>query len=260
MNTNKERPMNGFVLYRGPSEIDGQPIICIATGLEDGGSNTKTGPMIQIYILRADMNPLQAVQTGDDGAICGDCPHRGRIITDPITGLRKNVERSCYVTLMHGPRVIWDGYQRGIYPDVKLTKARKLMARRTVRVGAYGDPGAVPLSVWEVALDQVAELNGYTHLWRKFPLLSAFCMASCDNEADRAEAKARGFRTYRVRGKDEPKLDGEGLCPASKELGKTVQCAQCMLCGGARTKAKADITIIAHGTGAGHYERAKELA
>jgi len=89
--------MNGFVLYRGPSEIDGQPIICIATGLEDGGSNSKTGPMIQVYILRADMNPLVAAQTGDDASICGGCRHRGRVIKDPVTGLRRNVERSCYV-------------------------------------------------------------------------------------------------------------------------------------------------------------------
>ncbi|UPT95469.1 hypothetical protein J4G48_0040660 [Bradyrhizobium barranii subsp. apii] len=250
--------MNGFVLYRGPSMIDGEPIICIALGLNTGGSNSKTGHMVQVYILRADMNPLTAVQNGSDKAICGSCPHRGRIITDPNTGMLKNIERSCYVTLMHGPRVVWDAYQRGLYPDIPLAKARKLLARRVVRLGSYGDPGAVPFRIWEQALDQVTELSGYTHLWRDFPTLSAFCMASCDSEADRVEAKALGFRTFRVRGKDDPKLAGEGHCPASKEMGKATQCAQCLLCGGARSEAKADITIIAHGTGAGHYERSKE--
>ena len=252
--------MNGFVLYRGPSVIDGEPIVCIATGVISGGSNSKTGPMVQIYIIRADQNPLVAAQNGSDVSICGDCPHRGRTEINPATGLLRNVERSCYVTLMHGPRVIWDGFQRGIYPDIPLTKARKLLARKLVRVGAYGDPGAVPVAVWEVALDQVHELNGYTHLWRKYPLLSAFCMASCDSEGEREEAKALGFRTYRVRGADQLKLPGEGLCPASEELGKTVQCAQCMLCGGARTNAKADITIAVHGTGSKHFERAREIA
>jgi len=247
--------MQGFVLYRGPSEIDGQPIVCIATGLMTGGSNKKTGAMVQVYILRADMNPLKAVHTGNDHAICGTCPHRGRIITDPKTGERRNVERSCYVTLMHGPRVVYDGFQRGIYPDVTPGKARKLLAGRHVRLGSYGDPAAVPMSVWEASLDRVNELSGYTHMWRKYPLMSAFCMASCDSEADREEAKALGFRTFRVRGKDDPKLKGEGLCPASAELGKQVQCAQCMLCGGARSNAKADITIIAHGSGKGHFER-----
>ena len=251
--------MNGFVLYRGPSTIDGKPIICIATGLQTGGSNSKTGHMVQVYILRSDQNPMLAVQTGDDYAICGTCLHRGNIVTDLKTGEKKNVGRSCYVTLMHGPRVVWDAYQRGLYPDVPLAKARKLLARRTVRLGAYGDPGAVPFHVWEQALDQVTELSGYTHLWRQLPMMSAFCMASCDSEADRTEAKVLGFRTFRVRGKDDPKLTGEGHCPASKEMGKATQCALCLLCGGKRSAAKSDITIIAHGTGAKHYERSKEV-
>jgi hypothetical protein len=85
-------------------------------------------------------------------------------------------------------------------------------------------------------------------------------MASCDNEAERAMAKALGFRTYRVRPKGKSKAAGEGHCPASEEIGKVVQCACCLLCGGHRSNAKADITIEAHGTGAAHYERAMEAA
>jgi hypothetical protein len=251
--------MNGFILYRGPSTIDGQPIVVIATGLLTGGSNTKTGHMIQVYILHDGMNPMKASQTGDDVSICGSCPHRGTVVTDPKTGERKNVGRSCYVTLMHGPRVVWDAYQRGLYPVIPLAKARKLLARRTVRLGSYGDPGAVPFAIWEQALDLVTELSGYTHLWRQFPMLSAFCMASCDSEQDRADAKALGFRTFRVRGKADPKLAGEGHCPASAEMGKATQCAMCLLCGGARSVAKADITIIAHGVGAKHYEKSREI-
>jgi hypothetical protein len=249
--------MNGFVLYRGPSEIDGKPIVVIATGLLTGGSNSKTGHMVQVYILRDGMNPLLAVQTGDDFAICGTCIHRGHVIEQ--NGEKKNVGRSCYVTLMHGPRVVWDAFQRGLYPEVPLSKARKLLAHRTVRLGAYGDPGAVPFKVWEKALDLVTDLSGYTHMWRQFPMMSAFCMASCDSEDDRTEAKALGFRTFRVRGKDDLKLTGEGHCPASKEMGKATQCAQCLLCGGSRSAAKADITIIAHGAGSKHFERSKEL-
>lgn len=251
--------MNGFVLYKGPSEIDGQPIICIATGLQTGGNNSKTGPMVQTYILREDQNPVQAVHNGSDASICGDCPHRGRIVTDAATGLRRNVERSCYVILFQGPRVVWDGYQRGIYPEVKLSEARKLLTGKMVRLGSYGDPGAVPLHIWEQALAKVPTLSGYTHLWRRFPLLSAFCMASCDSESDREEAKALGFRTFRVRGRSDQVLKGEGQCPASHEMGKAVQCQTCMLCGGARTKAKADISILAHGRGKGHFERSKEM-
>lgn len=246
--------MQGAILYQGPSTLDASPIVVIATGLQDGGSNTKTGAMVQVYILRADMNPLQAVHTGDDYSICGDCPLRGRIITD-ATGARKNVERSCYVTLMHGPRVVWSAFQRGVYKPVPLKVARKLLRGKMVRVGAYGDPGAVPFNVWEIALDQVGGVNSYTHQWRQRPELSAFCMASCDTEEERLEAKALGFRVYRVRRKGDPVLKGEGKCPASAEMGKAVQCAQCMLCGGHRTKAKADITILAHGTGANNFAK-----
>jgi hypothetical protein len=253
--------MNGFVLYRGPSMIDGSPIVAIAIGLEDGGSNSKTGPMVQIYIIRSDQNPLLAVQTGDDVSICGTCIHRGIIVTNPKTGERKNIERSCYVTLMHGPRVVWDGFQRGIYRDVPLTTARKLFAHKRIRVGAYGDPGAVPVKVWQTALANVDELTGYTHQWREFPELAEFCMASCDTEVDRVLAKALGFRTYRVRPKGEAKAEGEGHCPAGAEMGKVTQCAYCLLCGGHRSGGKADITIENHGTGEKWFEkRAKEAA
>jgi hypothetical protein len=253
--------MNGFVLYRGPSMIDGKPIVVIAIGLEDGGSNSKTGPMVQIYIIRADQNPLRAAQRGDDVSICGSCIHMGRIIKDPKTGELKNVERSCYVTLMHGPRVVWDGLQRGIYPDVTPAKARKLLARKRVRLGAYGDPGAVPIRIWRSALQSVDEMTGYTHRWREVPELAEFCMASCDSEVDRILAKALGFRTYRVRPKGEPKAAGEGHCPAGAEMGKVTQCSYCLLCGGHRSGGKADITIENHGTGEKWFEkRAKEAA
>lgn len=252
--------MNGFILYRGPSMIDGKEIVVIATGLDDGGSNSKTGAMVQIYVMRADQNPLQAVQNGSDVSICGGCRHRGKIILDPLTGNRKNVGRSCYVVLFQGPRVVYDAFTRGIYQEIPLPKARKLLARKVVRVGTYGDPGAVPINVWKVALSQVSALNGYTHLWREYPALAEFCMASCDSEVDRVLAKALGFRTYRVRGQNEPKLEGEGHCPASAEMGKAVQCAQCMLCGGHRAKAKADITIEAHGPGRRNFERSRESA
>jgi hypothetical protein len=256
----KERPVNGFVLYKGPSVIDGKPIICIATGLEDGGSNSKTGPMVQIYILPDGINPMKAVQTGADFSICGNCRHRGKVVRDHKTGLLTNVGRSCYVTLMRGPRVVWDAYSRGKYPEMPLAKARKLLARKVVRVGAYGDPGAVPVKVWKTALSQVADLTGYTHMWREIPELAEFCMASCDSEVDRMLAKALGFRTYRVRGKEDPKLPGEGHCPASAEMGKAVQCAACMLCGGNRTKANADITIAVHGAGKNNFAKALESA
>jgi hypothetical protein len=247
--------MNGIILYQGPSVIDGSPIVAIAIGLLDGGSNKKTGPMVQIYILRSDVNPLKAVQTGEDISICGNCRHRGKLTVDEETGIRKNIERTCYVTLMHGPRVVYSAFAAGSYRDVPINRASRLLARKNVRLGAYGDPAAVPFAVWEAALGQAGAVNGYTHLWKRYPELSAFCMASCDTPEEREEAKALGFRVYRVRSKDDPVLKGEGICPASEELGKTVQCVSCMLCGGNSTKAKADITIMVHGTGRNNFAK-----
>lgn len=245
--------MQGFVFFRGPSEIDGNPIVGIATGLMNGGFNTKTGNMVQTYIMRSDINPVKAVHTGDDYSVCAGCRHRGSIVPDGDA--TRNVGRSCYVTLFHGPRVVFNAFQRGVYADVEPVRARNLLARRSVRVGSYGDPGAIPSSVWQTILSKVKFLSGYTHLWERRPELAEFCMASCDSEEERSRAKALGFRTFRVRSPDDPKLSGEGHCPASHEMNKAIQCADCLLCGGTRCGGKADITIIAHGVGASNFTR-----
>lgn len=66
--------------WRGPSPIDGAPIVMIMTGLSRKASeqskNTKTGPMVQTHIVRQDMAPVVAMMNGADRAICGDCPLR----------------------------------------------------------------------------------------------------------------------------------------------------------------------------------------
>jgi hypothetical protein len=245
--------MNGFLLYEGPSTIDGKPIVAVVTGLDRPSSNVKTGPMAQIFILRSDVHPMEASNTGDDVSICGTCRHRGRVETDPATGKRSNKDRSCYVTLLHAPRNIYTAYKRGQYPPLTPEAASVALRGRKVRLGAYGDPGAIPIPVLTTALSRVREMTGYTHLWQSQPKLAAFCMASCDTPAERDAATALGFRTFRVRSKDEPLMPGEGHCPASVEMGKAVQCVSCMLCGGQRTKARADIAILVHGAGSKHF-------
>jgi hypothetical protein len=64
--------MKGFVFYKGRSPIDNAPIVGIAT-LES--KNGKTGNMVQTWILREDMHPLEARATKADRAYCGDCPN-----------------------------------------------------------------------------------------------------------------------------------------------------------------------------------------
>src|SRR4051794_12783897 len=106
----------GITIYRGPSRIDGSPIIFAATGFIAPSVNVKTGPLIQTYFLVDGVHPLQASHSGQDVSICGTCRHRGEIIIDPETGKRRNVNRSCYVTLIHGPRLVYEQVQKGNYP------------------------------------------------------------------------------------------------------------------------------------------------
>ena len=68
---------NGVILYRGPSLIDGKPIVVIATGLKRRSKNSKTMDMIQTWILRADINPKDAIYNGEDASISGCRALRG---------------------------------------------------------------------------------------------------------------------------------------------------------------------------------------
>src|SRR5438105_2995512 len=60
----KEGCMKSAIIYRGPALLDGAPIVAIATGLDGGSANPKTGPLINTWILRADIEPTEARMTG----------------------------------------------------------------------------------------------------------------------------------------------------------------------------------------------------
>lgn len=236
---------NGVVLYEGPSKLDGAPIVVIATGISNKSSNTKTGAMIQTYILRSDVGPVEAVKTGKDASICGGCRHRG-------DGTGKG--RSCYVTLFHGPRAVYDAYKRGSYPTAKPKVAAQFFKDRMVRLGSYGDPAAVPIHVWNSILTQSAGHTGYTHQWGRIaPQWAKLVMASADSEEEMTEAHAKGYRTFRVTPYAHENIHGlEVICPASEEAGKKTSCIECKACMGTSGKAKASIQIAAHGAGRTH--------
>ena len=234
---------NGIVLYRGPSALDGAPIIVIATGLAKNSANGKTGSLIQTWIVREDISPVDAIHSGEDSSICGACPHRGRVENG------RNVGRSCYVQIFQAPRNVWQSFHKGLYPVVSADEARALLAGKRVRLGAYGDPAAVPFEVWETVLGETEAHTGYSHQWRTCDSRFArFVMASCDSPSDYVEAKALGYRTFRVRTAGETLNSREIVCPASKEAGVKTNCAACVACGGNEAKARVDIAIIAHGT------------
>ena len=67
---------NDFVVWEGESCLDGSPVVLIVVGFKRRSSNRKTGEMLQSYILRRDLAPLEAIRVGLDGGICGNCRHR----------------------------------------------------------------------------------------------------------------------------------------------------------------------------------------
>jgi hypothetical protein len=234
----RARP-NGYVIYRGPSLIDGAPVVVIVTGLREASSNNKTGAMLQTYVLRADRAPLAALKDGSDHSICGDCVHR---VVDGAG--------SCYVNVAQGPEAVYGAYVRGAYPDASPEEAAELCAGLLIRLGSYGDPAAVPAGVWETLICRAAGWTGYTHQWRRarVQVYRRFLMASADSEAQQRRAVAAGWRTFRVKQKDDPRLPGEIVCPASEEAGRKRTCETCGACDGAKdSPRRVSVVIDVHG-------------
>ncbi len=226
----------GLILYKGPSQIDGKPIVVIATGIFDKSTNDKTGDMIQTWIMSAVMAPIQAKKYGYDYSVCGECKHKHA--------------GSCYVNIAHGPHNSYYAYLNDRYVPFE-AKHLELFKGRKVRLGSYGDPAAVPTEVWESICSAAEGHTGYTHQWNTSfidPKLKALCMASCDNEVEYNKATALRWRSFRVRtDANQPLLENEFVCPASNESGNKTNCSKCKACMGLGAKTKKDPCIIVHG-------------
>ncbi len=234
------------VIYEGPSQLTGDPILVVASGKT---SNRKIGAMVQLWILTAALSPLEAVKVGADRAICGDCTLRG-----DGTGQ----QRACYVEWWRAPENIHQALPKAdrLEPDAfaRLTRGMQL------RIGAYGDPMAVPLDVWRPLLKTAAGWTGYTHHWRRAEAeYATFLMASVDSPAEQDEAAALGWRTFRVRAPSADVRPNEVICPASEEAGHVAVCAECSLCRGTARSAKHGV-IVAHGQRAKWFGTARPTA
>ena len=241
---------NGYVIYRGPSMIDGKPIVVVATGFRNKSKNSKTGTMIQTWILCDDQTPVQAIHNGNDESVCGDCKRRGTLVDGSDKGFAtKNKGRSCYVTIYQGPQNVYKSSKRGIYPVIPANYlSNGLFYNRDIRIGTYGDPAAVPVYIWKRILVKARSNTGYTHQWKKAPLeFRDFLMASVDNVDEVFEARALGYRTFRIIDDNEAFLKNEIGCPASKEMGSKTTCSACKGCGGTGSKAKVGFAIMDHG-------------
>jgi hypothetical protein len=176
------------------------------------------------------MDPHDAIEAGADDAICGDCPQR------------RNKGGMCYVVPEQAPLAVYRAWKRGRYLDWRERFPDNALQGRSIRFGSYGDPAAVPFNVWRRLRSQKLKgWTGYTHQWRSFPHLRPFLMASVDTEAERAEASADGWRTFRVRDETMPNLANEVDCPT-----EVTTCENCGLCRGSARIAKS-VTIVVHG-------------
>lgn len=230
--------MNGIILYEGKSQLDNESdIVVILTGLKNKSANTKTGNMLQTWIINKNVAPHDAVKTGQDASICGDCTHR------PINGGK------CYVKTFQAPLSVYKAYHKGNYELVSDTQACELVKDRVLRIGSYGDPLAVPQSIWNNLLKTVKGHTGYTHQWQNKKILAEgwnkIVMASVESRQEAKQATTQNYRYFRVMRENETDKN-EILCPASKEAGVKSECAKCKLCAGTSSKSFKSIAIVQH--------------
>jgi hypothetical protein len=233
----------GYVLYENAN------IAVIATLVTD---NPKTGDMVQVWILNRDVNPVEAIRTGQDDVVCFDCKHRG-FWNEQLARWEK---RTCYVRVYQAPRAVWVAYQNGRYPVLGRGAYREVFTGRKVRFGAYGEPILIPLDIMRDIAIYSDGWTGYTHQWSNPEYLpySAYIMASVDTAAEYVQAKRLGWRTFRTRTEAQAMGASEIMCPASDEAGHKTTCADCRLCAGTYAgDPRKDIAIVVHGSGAKNF-------
>jgi len=227
--------LRGVILYEGPSLLDKKPIVVVATF---SSANSKTGDMIQTWILRSDMHPLEAIATKEDDSICGNCPHK------------QSIGGACYVNVGQAPAAVYRSYLKGIYPQFNKALHSSLFMGRMVRLGAYGDPAAAPFKAWESITDLTMGHTGYTHqiAHKNFDeRIGSLCMISADSPKQATKYQAKGYKTFRVAMAGDNLAEGELECLADSE---GLQCKDCRLCDGT----KKNIAITVHGSKASKFK------
>ena len=216
-----------ITIWEGPSEFDGTPIKVVMTGYIKDSENEKTGPLVQVFILPSDEKPIDAFKA-KKSSVCGDCIYNGG---------------GCYVNWGRLTPT-WSASKRKF---ISLELASWLVTGLRVRLGAAGDPSAVPTYVWETLLKGADSWTGYTHSWKNCdPALRRIVMASCDNDDETKQAISLGWNVFHVHdGKIDDNIDYVRCLsgsPDSNGLPKT--CFSCMMCHGVRSS-KARPLVVA---------------
>lgn len=233
------KPKKGYVLFEGASVLDGAPIVVVATM---STANEKTGSMIQTWIMRSDVSPIEASAKKLDSSVCGMCPHR------------TSLQGACYVTLHQAPLSVWKSYKKGNYKHLDSGDLTHFTGK-FIRLGAYGDPAAVPFDVWQNVLNVVAGNTGYTHqLHHKHfdARIATVCQISADTEKQAQDAWKKGYKTFRVKTENMRTLDNEMACV---NVSHNITCLDCGLCDGKRT----NVVIDVHGRSAKRFDKFERI-
>ena len=216
-------------VWVGPSLFDGKPIQVVISGYSKDSENEKTGPMIQISILPVDESPWESYKLGKK-TVCGECKYNG--------------QRGCYVRWSNLSNISKSSHRNT--GDLSLGQA--LCAGLRVRVGAAGDPAAVPTYVWEALLKDSDGFTGYTHSWKSCdPALKRYFMASTDSIEETEAALNDGWSPFYVveSWEEAPEDSIKCLSYRTKGNGLPMQCIDCMKCNG-QSKPKVIVEVL-HG-------------
>jgi hypothetical protein len=142
------------------------------------------------------------------------------------------------------PNSIYKAYKNGRYPNFNIELHGQYLANRKIRLGAYGDPSAIPFDINKTLTELAVSHTGYTHqiAHKKFDKRYIdICQISADTPKQALKYQSMGAKTFRVALPNDSLYDNEIECLADS---KGLNCIDCGLCDG-QTK---NIAIMVHGS------------
>jgi hypothetical protein len=179
------------------------------------------------------VKPTDAVKTGQDKAICGNCTLRKSNTQEKL---------NCYVNDGFGPNAIFKAIERN---SIK-TDTSKIKIAKIQRHGSKGDAACLSKEENMTILKLAKKTLNYTHAWsdKKQNYLKQFSMASVHSKEEAIEAQKLGFKTFRILDTAcEKLLPNEIVC---YNFTKGIQCVKCQICCGHQTKGQKSVAIPKH--------------
>ena len=213
-----------------------QSVILVITNLIKPSTNDKTGDMVQTWLLDRDLLTAPKVF----GAKCTSCPMVQECYVSENTMGHKSVRKATLKAL---------GLIEGntSYQVTTLEQVLPLLRGRKLRLGAYGDPSALPIEDLRALVSASDGHTGYTHFYKEVdPAYAEFLMASVEDLASEMLAQSLGYRTYRVLRKGESDHEVTDRSILCLESSKGIQCADCLVCSGTSKPNAKHVYIYEH--------------